>query len=303
LVCLFVCLTPPCQMDGPILAEFSALNSLSHRPQVVGSRTERIDREKVGRGGPKSLSPRRGNGARTEHRDQWLRGETTYTAAMCGTIGTKDSFIDDQPKLVSRCGLAELLPPNATSEEREKLLRRLEMCAKAREESTKITSVKCAQREAKKIAMRRERQVYTEKLLAAQRDREDRWSRRLQKSPFSVDLLADNQRIDEESRVRDLVEQQRLRSEARRSREAHDSIFLQASTQADELDELRAEKRLLLENERQLRALRDVERSNARTAQILQERRRQQHLKQQAHLQQAINGSSAEWGVDEAEAY
>jgi len=243
-----------------------------------------------------------------------MRGETTYDIAMSGTSATRDSFIDDKPKIVSRCGLAELLPPNATSEEREKLLRRLEMCAKAREESTKITSAKCAQREAKKIAMRREREAYTEKLLAAQRDCEDRWSRRLQKSPFSVDLLADNQRIEEENHVRDYVAQQRLQLEARRNRKAHDSLFLQGPSQADELNQLRAEKRLLLENERQLRALRDVERSNARTAQILQERRRQQHLKQQAHLQQAIHGSSTvDWGnnsttgpgnmvVDEAEA-
>merc|ERR1719461_2832269 len=75
---------------------------------------------------------------------------------------------------------------------------------------------------------------------------------------------------------------------------------MQGPTQADELNQLRAEKRLLLENERQLRALRDVERSNARTAHILQERRREKQLKQQAHLQQVINGSSSEWGNNAA---
>merc|ERR1712003_307447 len=122
--------------------------------------------------------------------------------------------------------------------------------------------------------MRRERQNHVEKLMTSQRDREERWSRKLQRSPFAVDLVAENQRIDEENRVRDHVEQRRQRLMAQRNREAHNSIFKRATAEADELDQLRTEKRLLLENERQLKALRDVERSNARAAQILQARRR-----------------------------
>merc|ERR1712003_459576 len=124
--------------------------------------------------------------------------------------------------------------------------------------------------------MRRERQVYLEKLSTAQRDRDERWSRKLQRSPFAVDLVAENQRIDEENRVQRTVEQRRQRLMAQRNREAHNSIFKRATAESDELDQLRTEKRLLLENERQLKALRDVERSNARTAQILQQRRTQQ---------------------------
>merc|ERR1712061_608412 len=122
--------------------------------------------------------------------------------------------------------------------------------------------------------MRRERQNHLEKLLTSQRDREERWSRKLQRSPFAVDLVAENQRIDEENRVRDHVEQRRQRLMAQRNREAHNSIFKRATAEADELEQLRTEKRLLLENEKQLKALRDVERSNARAAQILQARRR-----------------------------
>merc|ERR1712050_814134 len=106
-----------------------------------------------------------------------------------------------------------------------------------------------------------------------------------QRSPFAVDLVAENQRIDEENRVRDHVEQRRQRLMAQRNREAHNSIFKRATAEADELDQLRTEKRLLLENERQLKALRDVEKSNARTAQILQERRRQ-HIQKPGQLPQ-----------------
>merc|ERR1719229_1480495 len=121
--------------------------------------------------------------------------------------------------------------------------------------------------------MKRERQRYLEKLSASQCDRDERWSRKLQRSPFAVDLVAENQRIDEENRVRDHVEQRRQRLVSKQGRDAHNSIFKRITAENDELESLRREKRLLLENERQLKALRDVERSNARTAQILQERR------------------------------
>jgi len=246
----------------------------SHSEQhASGSRTERSDRSERSR-----LTEDLGQ------RERLLRGETAYTASL-GDSRTNEHFIDDQPQ-VAHYGMSQILPKASTTEERERLLRRLEMCAKAREESTKIMSVQFAQRDAKKNEMRRERQVYVDKLLSTQRDREERWSRKLQRSPFAVDLVAENQRIDEENRVRDHVEQRRQRIMVKRNREAHNHIFKRATAEADELDQLRAEKRLLLENEKQLKALRDVERSNARTAQILQERRRQQSMREQVQLQQ-----------------
>merc|ERR1719263_1519008 len=112
---------------------------------------------------------------------------------------------------------------------------------------------------------------------------------KLQRSPFAVALVAENQRIDEENRVRMNVEQRRQRLMSRRNREAHNAIFKRATAETDELDQLRSEKRMLLENERQLKALRDVEKSNARTAQILQERRRLKLQRQQAQSTQVVN--------------
>mmetsp|Transcript_15784 Transcript_15784/g.43500 ORF Transcript_15784/g.43500 Transcript_15784/m.43500 type:complete len:300 (-) Transcript_15784:86-985(-) len=291
-------------MEGPILAEFSSLNALNQRSSQhgqSGSRTERSDRSERARSLPHHIL-----GSRTERSDRsqttddalgqherLLRGESTYTAALCDGRAS-EHFIDDQPQ-VQHFGVSHALPKASTDEERERLMRRLEMCAKAREESTKIMSVQFAQRDAKKTEMRRERQLYTEKLTASARDREERWGRKLQRSPFAVDLVAENQRIDEENRVRDHVEQRRQRLIAKRNREAHNYIFKRATAETDELDQLRTEKRLLLENERQLKALRDVERSNARTAQILQERRRLQQMKQQNQLQQAGTGAVQGW--------
>merc|ERR1719284_1490890 len=151
-------------------------------------------------------------------------------------------------------------------------------------------SERFAQRDAVKTETRRKRQRLAHEFSKNQRLRDERWSRKMQRSPFAVDLVAENQRIDEENRVRDHVEQRRQRLLQKQNREAHNSIFKRIAAENDELERLRREKKMLLENERQLKALRDVERSNARTAQILQERRKQQLQKQQAQLMQVVNG-------------
>merc|ERR550514_1021691 len=189
---------------------------------------------------------------------------------------------------------SQLLPVDSSRRERDKLLRRLEMCAKAREESTKIMSIRFAQRDAGREEMMKTRQTFLAGMSSSRRERDERWTRKLQRSPFAVDLVAENQRIDEENQVRDHMERRRQRLMSRRNREAHNAIFKRATAEADELDQLRAEKRMLLENERQLKALKDVERSNARTAQILQERRRQQLEKQQAQLMQVVSGQGSQ---------
>lgn len=266
-------------MEPAILAEFSNLNSLNRKgawgPGV-----------KTPESSSQYATPRepRGEDSSSAQKERLLRGESSYTAGS-GDARTNEQFIEDRPHQ-GQLGAAHLLPKASSTEERERLLRRLEMCTKAREESTKIMSIRFAQRDAVKTDNRRERTTHCDKMMTSQRDRDERWSRKLQRSPFAVDLVAENQRIDEENRVKDHIEQRRQRLLARRNREAHNSIFKRATAETDELDHLRAEKRMLLENERQLKALRDVERSNARTAQIL-EKRKTEKVKQQAQLQQA----------------
>lgn len=161
----------------------------------------------------------------------------------------------------------------AKQPEEMKLIRRLEMCARAREESTKIMSLRCAQRNSVRDEMMREKRVFEELVSRTRRDRHERWTNKTQRSPFNVDLLAQHQRLDEESRVREQLESRKARLASRRDREAHNAIFKRAIQSSDELDLLRKEKRLLLENEKRLKAMRDLEKSNARTEQILQQRR------------------------------
>merc|ERR1719375_1895715 len=151
-------------------------------------------------------------------------------------------------------------------------------------------SIRFAQRDAVKRDMHRSRQAFLSQLNHATEERDERWARKLARSPFAVDLVAENQRIDEENRVHGQVEKRRQRLMAHRNREAHNLIFKRAIAESDELEVLRKEKRALLENEKKLKALRDVERSNARTAEILQDRRRYQVEKQQMKLQHVVSG-------------
>lgn len=272
-------------MEGPIIAEFSSLNALNQKAQSP----QFFEGLRPGHLTDRSYDRPRGDdvGGSTSQRERLLRGESIYTTSS----GMNEHFIEDQPQLL-QYGMTHLLPKASTTEERERLLRRLEMCAKAREESTKIMSIRFAQRDAVKHDMKQDRRVYLDRLVASQRERDERWARRLQKSPFAIDLVAEDQRISEENRVRHLVEQRRAKSTATRSREAHHRIFKRATVESDELDQLRREKRQLLENEKQLKALRDVEKSNARTLQILQARQeKQQELKK---LKQMRMESSAE---------
>eukprot|EP00913_Durusdinium_trenchii_P034386 g32168.t2 len=119
--------------------------------------------------------PRGGDDLAAPHsqRERLLRGESTYTTSS----GINEHFIEDQPQLL-QYGLTHLLPKASSTEERERLLRRLEMCAKAREESTKIMSIRFAQRDAVKHDMKQDRRVYLDRLLASQRERDERWARR-----------------------------------------------------------------------------------------------------------------------------
>mmetsp|Transcript_20521 Transcript_20521/g.44812 ORF Transcript_20521/g.44812 Transcript_20521/m.44812 type:complete len:280 (+) Transcript_20521:103-942(+) len=271
-------------MEAEILAEFSSLNALN--PKVAGAcqapAASSARRPRAGAVG--SSTPRLAESGselawqvdQLAQQERLLRGEAMYTACKEDSR-SHEHFIEDQPD-GPQFGMAHLLPKDSSAEEHERLLRRLEICAKAREESTKIMSTRFAERDVVKSDLRRDRQLYLERLLTSQRDRDERWSRKMQRSPFAVDLVAENQRIDEENRVRDHIELRRQRLLSKRSREAHNMIFKRATaeTSANELHRLRADKRTLLQNERQLRALRDVERSNARAAQILQARRQQQ---------------------------
>ena len=68
-------------------------------------------------------------------------------------------------------------------------------------------------------------------------------------SPFTVDLLAENERIDEELRVRQKFEAKRLKVLAKKKNRVKSDIILKALAETDDLAALRAEKRALMDGE------------------------------------------------------
>ena len=83
------------------------------------------------------------------------------------------------------------------------------------------------------------------------------------RSPFLVDLVAENERIDEENKVRIHQQVRRERALEKRKEEAKNDIILRALQEGNELDALRREKRKILEEERRIKALIEIEKTNA----------------------------------------
>jgi len=130
------------------------------------------------------------------------------------------------------------------------------------EKTMQIQRRRAQQREAMKEATLRQEQESFQKLSASFNERNDRWLRKTEGSPFGADLLSEADRQEEKLRARERAErQQRLQAMkgAKQLRAAQLARALEP-TEEDELARLRAEKRQLLEKEQHLRAKRDVQR-------------------------------------------
>ena len=78
-----------------------------------------------------------------------------------------------------------------------------------------------------------------------------------------IDLLAENERIDEENAVRLTEQSRRVKMFERRKEDAKNAIVLRALQEASDLDSLRREKRIIMDEERRLKALLDIEKTKA----------------------------------------
>ena len=83
------------------------------------------------------------------------------------------------------------------------------------------------------------------------------------RSPFLVDLVAENERIDEEFQVRKKVQIRKQRILTKKREEDKNNIILRALQEANEIEILRREKRHILEEEKRLKAMIEIEKLNA----------------------------------------
>ena len=131
-----------------------------------------------------------------------------------------------------------------------------------RMESARIMSNRFMQRHEVKQQMLIKREKRYRKNLAAKRKKENAWRRKMERSPFLVDQVAENERIDEENRVRLAEEAAREKMLKSRKSKIKNEIILKALAEASDLDGLRQEKRLIAIEEKRLKALLQLEKAS-----------------------------------------
>ena len=131
-----------------------------------------------------------------------------------------------------------------------------------RMESARIMSNRFMQRHEVKQQMLMRREKRYRKNLAAKRKKEETWRRKMERSPFLVDQVAENERIDEENRVRLAEEAAREQMLKARKAKIKNEIILKALAEASDLDGLRQEKRLIAIEEKRLKALLQLEKAS-----------------------------------------
>lgn len=87
------------------------------------------------------------------------------------------------------------------------------------------------------------------------------WKKKTHKSPFAVDLVAEDERIQEENRIRVAEEEARRKIAKSRMEKAKSEIILKALSEFSDLEALRQEKKLILEEEQRLKALLALEKT------------------------------------------
>ncbi len=120
-----------------------------------------------------------------------------------------------------------------------------------------------------------------------------KWSKKLDRSSFLVDQVAESERIDEELRVKIEEEARRARLFEERKQRIKTEIILKALAESNDLEQLRQEKRLIQEEERRLKVQQELERREVGTKKedmiraAKEERRRrneQQYMQQRNRL-------------------
>mmetsp|Transcript_7988 Transcript_7988/g.17799 ORF Transcript_7988/g.17799 Transcript_7988/m.17799 type:complete len:192 (-) Transcript_7988:1-576(-) len=135
----------------------------------------------------------------------------------------------------------------------------------AREEGQRIREYWAANREVLNEQKRQEEQDRYRRTVASLRDRHVRWEAKLSRSPFGIDLLEDSRRAEGLNKQRQSakLKQQQVRSKQRA--DEFETVLRSVRAGSDPLLELRHEKRLLLDEQRRLNAMRSLAKTEMAT--------------------------------------
>ena len=125
--------------------------------------------------------------------------------------------------------------------------------ALARAHSAQIMTKKFIVRDKIKRKMKEEEERIKCEKKEALRMQKVKWQAKMSSSPFTVNLVADTERLEEEHAIRLEDEQRRRAMVEARSRAAKQEIILRALQEESDLEALRREKRAIMEEERRLK--------------------------------------------------
>jgi len=173
-----------------------------------------------------------------------------------------------------------------------------------RQESEAILAKNMMLREKTKEIMYEKRMKH-EKLIQDNRDdRLQRWVKKTSNSPFAVNLVAEDERIAEETTIRTQEERDRRNMIDTRKDRAKNEIVLKALSEFSDLEALRKEKRAILDEEQRLRALLSLEKvtQNNKADRIIAERAQRQRRDAKLEYRRKIYRDSLDQIMEEERA-
>jgi len=129
--------------------------------------------------------------------------------------------------------------------------------------SVMLSKRRVAERQRLRAGMQQERRFNQTEKTAKRRQQLEETALGFATSPFTVDMLADNERVDEEIRVRIQYEEELMKAEQMRKQRVMEEVIRKSLTEHDDIAQLRREKIRLLQEERRLRSLAEAEKSAA----------------------------------------
>lgn len=155
------------------------------------------------------------------------------------------------------------------------------MLKATREETRRIMTRQIKKRQQVKQQLLEERARAEQAKVAFKSTKERKWVKKTDKSPFLIDLVADQERIHEENKVRLREQARRQKAIEARKRKVKNDIILKALSEQSDLEALRMEKRAIQLEEKRLKALLDLERAQAhRKADLIAAQRAEKHRKE-----------------------
>lgn len=230
-----------------------------------------------------------------------LVASISYPARQEGL--TVADFLDPSKPLV-KSTLALTKPRGPSFAEEASSDARKQVHSEKRMQTAIMSSQILAQRNNERKYLKAQYEFEREKKIAERaiyhKERCMQWTQRLAANPLGVDLVADNERIEEEAYIREKEDKHRKSVAERRKQRIKRAIIVKALAEVPLLEKARKEKRELVEGEKREKALRDVQRVEA----IQQRKLLDQELmarERQAKLDQRMMSSAASNGNGEGQ--